>query len=254
MAKKKPLTTKEVRDRLAEKYSGWQWVFLNELRSSNGFAFSVRSADAIAINLYPSHGCEMHGFEIKVSRSDFLKELKDPDKSDIFKQYCDRWFLVVGDSSIVKPGELPAGWGLIVPRGDSLMIKIGANKLEPEPMGRLFYTAIMKRLVDDTPQVAEVRKEAHQKGVMVGKEHAGFEIYALKQRLQDAESSLKIFKELTGESLDSWNPEATIKEIQSILKIKQQEKKYMDEIKRRISATENMLKTLKDYVAVMGGK
>ena len=49
-------------------------------------------------------------------RSDWLRELRDPAKAEEFRRYCDRWWLVVSDCAIVKPGELPTGWGLLARR------------------------------------------------------------------------------------------------------------------------------------------
>ena len=56
-------------------------------------------------------GPKLHGHEVKVSRSDWLAELRDPTKAEAFSRYCDYWWLVVSDKAIVKPGELPEGWG-----------------------------------------------------------------------------------------------------------------------------------------------
>lgn len=59
----------------------------------------------------------VHGFEIKVSRADWLRELKTHGaKSALWRTYCHYWWIVVPDASIVQPGELPDGWGLLVGR------------------------------------------------------------------------------------------------------------------------------------------
>ena len=247
---KKPLTTLEVKKRLAAKYTSWEYVYLEELRSSNGFARKVRSADAIAINLYPSHGCEMHGFEIKVSRSDFLLELKDPDKSDIFKQYCDRWFLVVGDASIVKPGELPAGWGLIIPRGDSLMVKIGANKLEPKPMGRGMYTAIMKRLKGNSLGDDE-RNRMQKEAEVEANKTAQVQIDCLTKGLENANEVIANFEKVTGERLQSWDHNKKAEGYKEFLAMNGQKQSCIAEARRRIMVTKNLLDTMEKYVEAM---
>ena len=90
---------------LADRYcDSRQWVFLTQVRSSTGSANRV--ADAMAFNMYGSTGYEVLGFEIKVSRSDFLAELKDMSKSDELMSYCDKWYLVVPDAEIVKEVRL----------------------------------------------------------------------------------------------------------------------------------------------------
>lgn len=73
---------------------------------------------------------QLHGHEIKVSRSDWLVELRDPSKAEAWKQYCDRWWLVA-PRDIVKPEELPEGWGLLVPAGKNLRTVVTAPLLSP---------------------------------------------------------------------------------------------------------------------------
>ena len=53
-----------------------------------------RYADAVAMNLFPSRGLALHGFEIKVSKSDFKSEIENPEKSVPVQQYCDHWWIV----------------------------------------------------------------------------------------------------------------------------------------------------------------
>jgi hypothetical protein len=55
-----------------------------------------------------------HGFEIKVSRSDWLNELKQPDKAEAFIPYLHYWSLVVPEGMEIKDGELPNEWGLYI--------------------------------------------------------------------------------------------------------------------------------------------
>lgn len=74
----------------------------------------------------------LHGFEIKVSRSDWLTELRDPTKADAWRRYCDQWWLVA-PRDVVR-GDLPEGWGHLAPAGASLRIVTHAPLLTPEPM------------------------------------------------------------------------------------------------------------------------
>lgn len=72
----------------------------------------VRVADYLVLDTYGAG--QLHGFEVKVSRSDWLAELRDPGKSETWRCYCDRWWLVVPDRAVVAD-DLPAGWGLLTP-------------------------------------------------------------------------------------------------------------------------------------------
>lgn len=100
-------------DSEAQGNGGRRWIVAEKVRSSVGFAERnrLRTADAIAIDTWESKGLELHGFEVKCSRSDWLTELKTPEKSEPFRKFCDRWWLVTSSKDIVKPGELPHGWG-----------------------------------------------------------------------------------------------------------------------------------------------
>lgn len=102
-----------------ESGNGPRYVVAEHVRNYCGFAgyrttTPLRTADAMAVDLWPSSGHRIHGFEVKVSRSDWLTELKDPDKAMAFRPYVDHWWLVVPDTSIVR-GDLPPGWGLLAP-------------------------------------------------------------------------------------------------------------------------------------------
>jgi hypothetical protein len=70
-------------------------------------------ADYLVVDTYGKQPA-IHGFEVKVTRSDWLRELKHPDKSAPWRQYCDYWWLVVADRHIERD-DLPDDWGLLVP-------------------------------------------------------------------------------------------------------------------------------------------
>jgi len=53
-----------------------RWVFLREVQASTGAYSEVQRFDAIAIGLVPSVGYARVIYEVKVSRSDWLRELK----------------------------------------------------------------------------------------------------------------------------------------------------------------------------------
>lgn len=110
-----------------------RWVRAEHVRSTQSYYQFLSIADFIAIDKYQSKQA-IHGHEVKVSRSDWLTELRDPTKSERIKRFCDFWWLVVPDASIVKPGELPEGWGLMVQSGRVLRAKKRAPKLTPEPL------------------------------------------------------------------------------------------------------------------------
>lgn len=97
--------------------SGRRYVAMSHVRSDAGFD-AKRTADFMALDLWPSKGLMLHGHEVKISRSDWLNELKDPEKSGEFLKHVDYWWLVIADKDMVRPGELPASWGMMTVGGD----------------------------------------------------------------------------------------------------------------------------------------
>lgn len=93
-----------------------EFAFLTHVRSDAAFD-AKRTFDAMAVNLWPSRGLVIEVFEVKVSRSDWRRELAKPDKAEDAARVADR-FTVVAPVGCVKDGELPPGWGLLEVHGD----------------------------------------------------------------------------------------------------------------------------------------
>lgn len=134
-----------------------EWAILFEVRNRTGFGAVTRTADAIAMSLYPSRGLEIVGIEIKKGRGDWLAELRQPDKSAEIQQYCDRWFVAVSSDHIVGPGELPKTWGLLTPRGSRLIVKVEAPRLKPKPINRAFLASLMRNAHVNNASGAEIQ-------------------------------------------------------------------------------------------------
>lgn len=137
------ITSADVRDALKLRYPALSHALLFEVANGTGGNGRV-FADAVAFGLWPSHGHAVEGVEIKVSRSDFLSEMKRPDKSGPVFRYCDRWWLAC-PKGMVEPGELPATWGLLELCGETLRTRVKAPKLEPETMPRTFVASLLRR-------------------------------------------------------------------------------------------------------------
>lgn len=136
------LTTADVHAALRLRYTQPEWALLFEVGASTGWA--GRYADAISMNMYPSRGLAVHGHEVKVSRSDWQRELKNPDKAERISRYCDFWWLVTLPG-IVKEGELPHGWGLMELHGKSLRVVTKAAERETVPLDRGFVASLLRQ-------------------------------------------------------------------------------------------------------------
>lgn len=76
----------------------------------------------------------VHGIEVKCSRADWLRELADESKANTWARFCHHWWLVVSHRDIIKDGELPDGWGLLVPRGTKLAAVTKAPYRDAKPL------------------------------------------------------------------------------------------------------------------------
>lgn len=160
----------ERRGTIADRY-----VRAEHVRSTQRlWGLNNRVADFVAIDKY-SASQALIGHEVKVSRADWLTELRDPTKADPVKRFCTYWYLVVPDASIVHDGELPEGWGLMVKAGERLRIKVRAPKLTPEPMTLDFVaglTAAAQRTAYREPlhrpaRTIQLWREKHQDVISV---------------------------------------------------------------------------------------
>lgn len=88
-------------------------IFLTEVGLNGSFGASSR-VDAIHVGFTNASGRLLTGHEVKVSRGDWLHELDQPGKADTWADQCHAWYRVT-PRNLVKPEELPHGWGLMVP-------------------------------------------------------------------------------------------------------------------------------------------
>ena len=113
-----------------------------------GAGFEQRTADFIAVDTWESSMRDgwltVHGVEVKVSRSDWLRELKDPAKASETLRYASHCWLAVSDPAIVREGELPLGWGLLCPAGRGLTAKVAAAGRAVEPLTASAIAALLR--------------------------------------------------------------------------------------------------------------
>ena len=196
------MKTNEIIEALKARFGAPAYAFLTEVPDGTG-AQKFRTADALAMSLWPSRGLELFGFEVKASRTDWLKERDEPEKAERICQYCDRWYLVVGSKDIVKPGELPSTWGLMVPRGDSLVIEVEAPKLDPLPISRSFLASIARKVSEGTycthKELDLVKSAAYDSGYRAGLERE--DTHSAQEQLKRVLAQVAEFEKTSGVSI-----------------------------------------------------
>lgn len=200
----------DVKAAIRQRFAGSEWAVFFEVADGTG-ANSRRYADAVAMNLWPSRGLELHGFEIKVSRSDWLSELKNPEKSAAIQQYCDRWWIIT-PAGIIKPGEMPPTWGQyeVSDKGQIRQI-IAAPKLEAKDINRNFIAALLRRAgeVDQSEVFSMVNKRVEEETKRIQK-HADNEVERLTKKYQELRKKITEINEATGLDLTKYTPTAEV--------------------------------------------
>lgn len=205
------MTESQVASILRQRYPEDRYAFLTQVRSSTGYSSVTRTADAIVMGLWPSRGLHLEGFEIKVSRTDLQKELKSPAKAELIACYCDYWWLVVSDESIVRDiDEIPRQWGLMTVCKNKIVIIKAAEKLEPRPIDRSFLASLMRCIQDATKGAvpkSEIQSQLDQKfrdGIEQGKIELRNQEQLNSVRYQQLRASVDAFTERSGVRIDQF--------------------------------------------------
>lgn len=140
---------------MAKHFKSPEWAFFTHVNEGTGRNLG-RIVDALAMSLYPSRGLHLHGFEVKVSRGDWLRELADPSKADGWFQACHGWWLAT-PPDIIRREDLPHGWGHLVvkPTGECrAAVTAPIRDVPPLNWERMagFLRVVGKKLHDSVPR------------------------------------------------------------------------------------------------------
>lgn len=142
-----------------EEFSGE--ILIAEPQSPSG----QRRCDLLRVGMWQSRGLGIDVHEIKVSRSDWLRELDDPAKAEAWWPYCNR-FWITTPPGIVAVNELPEGWGLMeLPRsGRRFKVKVPAASKDPKLTVRLLIELLRR---SDNARLDQIRSMRSQHEVEI---------------------------------------------------------------------------------------
>jgi hypothetical protein len=192
----------EVAKRLSRKYPAPAWSFLTRVRRGTGFSTVIRTADAIAMSLFPSRGFEIQGFEIKVSKNDLKKELSQPEKAEEIQQFCHRWWIVVPDKDIITLSEIPKNWGVIIAQKNGNKVLKDAPLLNPKMIDYPFLAAIFRNQNENYVHKDDFWDKVKEEKVK-WEEHGNYELKEMRERIK----RLDEFEEISGFNIRSWGDE-----------------------------------------------
>ncbi len=219
MAEKSTATARDIVDALEVRYARPEWHTEREL------TLQGRRLDFVAFNLWGARGYRTAGFEIKVSRSDLLRELSEYRKTELWTQVVDQFF-IVAPGKLVDPSELPDGWGLLELRGSKLFTKkqaaIGAGTTLPRELCARMLDRLHRERFDAIAKLSSAQaRDRHQIREEVKAElRAGFaeetreRFERLEQKAEEYETLLRTLS--VGHA---WQPSKTLIERLRLLSI-----------------------------------
>lgn len=210
------ITDTDVRAAIRKRYGSHEWVCCNEVGNS-GSSSSVR-IDMIAMNMWQSKGYALEAFEIKVSRGDWLREMKQPEKADKIMGQVERFWLVAPEG-VAKPDEIPSTWGYLRYCANAELRQIvKAPVLDAKPISRGFVAQMLRRANENDAEA--INKLAHS----IADEKMGYErerhTAELQRRERQTDPDGPKYRELVAKFGDRWiSDEDIVKAVRLVLKI-----------------------------------
>lgn len=246
---------------LAKKYAPPAWIFLAEVRDQTGYGAS-RSADAFAASIWPSRGLHFHGFELKASRSDWLRELKNPEKAEEISRYCHYWWLVTEEETVCPADEVPATWGLQSVRDGKLVVLKDAPLRTPEVLTVEFVAAVFRRWAEGMIPRAVLNEEVAKGREQIKAEALKYNSSELERKKKEYDELLHLvtqFEKASGLQLryayhywTNHNLPTIGKAVQQLLDLRKHQMPC-DELDRAVSAAERQLAALTEARNQMRG-
>lgn len=194
------------------------WVFLRQVPDGTSVS-KERTADAMAIGCWNSTGGNViHGYEAKVSRADWMKEIQQVEKSARFTQQIHYWWIAAPEG-IVKLEEMPADWGLKVVRRNAegkYVVKVAKPAtLHKKPVITFgLVCAMMRRAFrasEDRKALSQKLRVEYERGVKDGERHAKQDRQSdanlESQELSRLKGMVASFEASSGVKLRQWDSE-----------------------------------------------
>lgn len=206
MSPTKPLmTSSEIIVLLRRRHGPPEWAFIPQVRDKTG-AHNARTADAVAMGLWPSRGLHLHGFEIKVSLGDWRRELGNPAKAEVIAAFCHFWW-IVAPKGVIPLEELPENWGLIEATKKRLVAVKPATELEAQTPDYPFLAALLRRAQEAIVPRAEIDAKMDLARGEIEKrvnESADWKTKHLREDYERLEKAVKEFEKASGIKIERY--------------------------------------------------
>lgn len=142
------MTAEQILEKLKLRYALPRYVAFDELRVATGYTRGEQRIDFWAMDCWPSRCYARYGFEIKVSRADFSRELRQPEKRRPTLMLCNRFFFAA-PVGVVPIDKLPVDAGLVEFADNGIRrVTVEAPWIDTEPATWGFVAALMRRMAD----------------------------------------------------------------------------------------------------------
>lgn len=188
----------EVKDLLRDMHSDVsRWVTAEEVPVKTGGG--NRRLDFVAMECWESRGHALWGFEVKVSKADLAREIRDPSKHTCFFECLDYYSIAVPEE-IVDVDAIPEAWGIAVVRDNEIRWRRMPQPLHGdrllEEIPKSFVASFARRAVASSGG-RDACRQAREQGIEAGKKKAFEEAECKAKRLQESLDAYEtVFKEL----------------------------------------------------------
>jgi len=204
------LTESQIFESLYHKFPKESFALLCQVADRTGSA--NRYADALAFGLWPSRGLYLHGVEIKSRRSDFVQEVRNPEKADKIAKHCNFWWIAT-TPEVAQKEEVPDTWGLlhvvVSEQGNTVRVAKQAKFIESaEPLTLPFVCSIMRAFSQQLgidKLKAELRDEVREEVAKAERESCSRELNMVKKDRDSLQALIADFEKKCGVRLTAWN-------------------------------------------------
>ncbi len=208
-----------IRQAMLKRWAAPEYALLWEVGDATGARHS-RFADAVIMSLWPSRGLELHGVEIKVSKSDWKREATDPRKAETIGAFCDRWWVHTAPGVIGDVSEVPPAWGWRVWDGAAWRTQREAEKTEAKPCNRAFLAALLRREEGQrSNQVEAAARRITEESQSRIEARVASEVESRTRRAKAATDKLDALESALGFRLDDWSLGSDVKTVGALVKI-----------------------------------
>lgn len=192
------ITAEDVTAALERKYRDDNYLKFQEFDEYE----TGRRVDLLAISLVRSRP-GIHGIEVKVNRSDWIREMNTAQKADAF-YFCDYYYLA-SPPDVWQHGEVPQAWGILEYKNGKIKTIREPTKLDARYDFMFLKTLLGRTLTPSVSPLTKQYSDGYDQGYKDGQKSGYAQLdYNTVTRERDAyKENVTKFEEITGIKINS---------------------------------------------------